>query len=240
MSVKNKKKNKSSIFDRKNILVTAMAAVVVVLVALVMSMFIPKEEEESFETRAWTQAVEEAEKGINKRIEQDSGLNEVAGHEAVQTNAEAYPANAEEQGASAPNTATYSKPIENGTVQKEYSGDELVYSETMQDWRTHNGIDYLAEVGTDVLASSDGTVEAITENSMMGTTVIILHGGGVRTIYSNLDENLSLNIGDTVAKGGIIGKVGNTASAEATEQPHLHFEMSVNEEIVNPNDYLAK
>ena len=55
-----------------------------------------------------------------------------------------------------------------GAVLNDYSGDNLVYSKTMQDWRTHNGIDFAANEGDDVLAAADGTVEAITDNGMFG------------------------------------------------------------------------
>ena len=126
----------------------------------------------------------------------------------------------------------------NGAITKDYSGEELVYSETMQDYRTHNGIDFSANEGDDVVAVAEGTVEAITDNGMYGTTVIILHSDGLRSIYSNLADNLVIAEGDAVARGGIIAKVGNTATAEVAEPPHLHLEMSLNEEIVNPHDYL--
>ena len=126
-----------------------------------------------------------------------------------------------------------------GAVLNDYSGDNLVYSKTMQDWRTHNGIDFAANEGDDVLAAADGTVEAITDNGMFGKTIIILHDGGIRSIYSNLAEDAAVAVGDNVLSGSVIGKVGNSAAAEVTENSHLHFEVSANEESVNPHDYLA-
>lgn len=242
MSAKNKKK--SSLFEKKNLLVTAMAAIFVILVALVMSMILPKEEKTSFESTAWQEAVDKAQKSLEESIEnEDSGLTSVYNEETVATTAEAQPDNADsgaegQDGSKAPNTISFALPV-SGAVLKDYSGDELVYSETMQDWRTHNGIDFSAPEGTDVLAAVDGTVEAVTDSSMFGTTVIILHSGGVRTIYSNLEPGGHIEAGESVAKGAIIGKVGSSAAAEASEQPHLHFEMSLNEETVNPHDYLT-
>lgn len=128
-------------------------------------------------------------------------------------------------------------PVE-GAVVYDYSGDELVYSKTMDDWRCHTGVDISAAEGTDVHAAAEGTVEAITDNGMYGSTVIILHNEGLRSIYGNLSEEIPVNVGDSVAAGAIIGKVGNTAAAEVAESPHLHFEVSLNEETVNPHDYL--
>lgn len=255
MSVK--KKNKSSVFEKKNLIVTAMAATFVVLVALVMSVFLPKEEKAGVENTVMRETVNQAERTLQEAIdEEESGLTSVYNEEAVATAAEGLPENAaegsEEQpqeqqqeqtetgesAAAAPNTISFSPPL-NSAVLKDYSGDELVYSETMQDFRTHNGIDFSAEEGTDVLAAADGTVEAVTDSSMFGTTVIILHSGGIRTVYSNLDSNGHIEEGADVARGAVIGKTGNTAAAEVSEAPHLHFEMSLNEETVNPHDYLS-
>lgn len=244
MSSKNKKKNPA--FDKKSFFAIWSAGAIVVVVALVMSAMFPKEKvnDDVFETEALEQAINEAETSLKERIDSDTGLTNVYNEEAVATAAEVQPSNtSENQGntnaASAPNTTGFSMPV-GGAVLNDYSGDELVYSKTMQDWRTHNGIDFAADEGTDVMAAGDGTVEAITDNSMMGTTVIILHSGGVRTIYSNLEDNTSLQIGDSVAKGAIIGKVGSSSALEASEPPHLHFEMSLNEETVSPHDYLTK
>lgn len=249
MSAKNKKK--SSVFEKKNLLVMVTAAAFVAAVAFAMSMFLPSDEKEStFDSTAWDEAVQEAEKSLEEKIdESETGLTSVYNEEAVATAVEAYPVNAEES-ATAPeeesdtaaetqSAAGYTAPV-SGAVLNDYSGEELVYSETMQDWRTHNGIDFAAEEGADVLAAADGTVEAITDNSMMGATVILLHGNGVRTIYSNLDSNLPIDIGTNVTAGTAIGKIGSTAALEASEPPHLHFEMSLNEETVNPHDYLSE
>ena len=185
MSAKNKKK--SSVFEKKNLFVMVMAAAFVAAVAFAMSMLLPSDEKEStFDSTAWDEAVKEAERSLEEKIDDtETGLTSVYKEEAVATAAEAYPANAEEtakapeeektDSAAETKSATgYTAPV-SGAVLNDYSGDELVYSETMQDWRTHNGLDFAADEGTDVLAAADGTVEAITDNSMMGTTVILLH-----------------------------------------------------------------
>ena len=241
-----KKKNKSTLFDKKSLIVTAMAAIFVVLVALVMSTLLPREEESSFDSTAWREAVREAEESLGESVEEESGLVSVYDSDAVAVAADALPVNSEtddddtsdNEATKAPNTVSFSLPTV-GAVVKDYSGDELVYSETMQDYRSHNGIDFAAEEGCDVLSVADGTVEAVTDNSMLGTTVIILHSGGLRSIYSNLSDNIHTATGDAVAKGAVIGKVGNTAAEEVGEPSHLHFEMSLNEETVNPHDYLS-
>ena len=63
---------------------------------------------------------------------------------------------------------------------------ELLYDQTMADWRTHNGIDVQAEEGAAVKTAADGTVLSVTSDELMGTTVVIQHSGGYTTQYSSL------------------------------------------------------
>ncbi len=73
---------------------------------------------------------------------------------------------------------------------------------------------------------------------MLGATVIILHKDGMRSIYSNLADDQLVAPGDSVKQGSTIGRCGDTAAEEVSEPPHLHFEISINEEPANPHDYL--
>ncbi len=243
MSVKKKRRNPA--LEPKNLLIIGMTAAAVILVAVMMRLIAPREEK-GFESPAWEASLSRATEASESAAEYDtdSGLTAVYSEDVVATATETTPTETnEENGAPATDESvqngniSYTPPV-SGAVTKDYSGDELVFSETMQDWRTHNGIDFAAEDGTDVLAAADGTVEAITDSGMMGTSVIILHSGGVRTIYSNLSDIGLVSIGDDIKGGTIIGKTGSTAAAEVSEPPHLHFEISVNEEPVNPHDYI--
>ena len=82
-----------------------------------------------------------------------------------------------------------------------FSGDELVFSRTMLDWRIHPGLDIRADVGTPFKAAADGVVTKVYNDDMMGFTVIILHPDGFETIYSNLqtgqlvEENQEVKLG---------------------------------------------
>lgn len=178
----------------------------------------------------------------NKADQNDIGNsknNENALTEDTETTESTYGVYTAEEAAaiSATEKLIMESPVDGGVLE-DYSGENLVYSKTMQDWRTHNGIDFAASEGTEVKAAADGTIEAITENSMLGRTVIIMHDNGIRSIYSNLAEGDEAVVGNNVLCGTVIGKIGNTAAAEVSEAPHLHFEVSVNEETVNPHDYL--
>ena len=134
---------------------------------------------------------------------------------------------------------TWVRPVVGDTV-REHSLEVLKYDVTLADWRTHDGVDIAAEQGTVVRAAADGTVESITKDDMYGTTVTIAHNGGLKTVYSNLEDTPTVKEGDTVCAGDVIGSVGISAICEIGEGTHLHFAMSKNGESVNPMDYLPK
>ena len=106
-------------------------------------------------------------------------------------------------------------PIADGKVINPYSGGELVKSETLGVWKTHDGADIAAPLGTAVSAMMKGTVTEVKNDPLWGVSVTIDHGDGVVGYYSNLDTNVSVKAGQEVAMGEIIGQVGNTADASA-------------------------
>ena len=127
-----------------------------------------------------------------------------------------------------------------GKVAVDYSPDALIYSETMGDWRVHNGVDLSAKLGTKVLSAAAGTVTRVENTDDMGTTVTIDHGAGVTTTYANLAGTPTVKEGDSVAMGAVIGSVGATALYETGDDAHLHCELAVNGENVDPGEYLPK
>jgi murein DD-endopeptidase MepM/ murein hydrolase activator NlpD len=144
-----------------------------------------------------------------------------------------------QQESKVPSTAAtvFTWPVK-GDVITDFSVDALAYDATMGDWRTHSGVDIEAGLGDQVKAAADGTVTASYEDDLMGTTLVIDHGGGLESIYSNLAASPAASIGDQVTTGDIIGSVGKTAIAESAKSPHLHFEMTLNGVSVNPQTYL--
>lgn len=127
-----------------------------------------------------------------------------------------------------------------GNVEVDYSPASLIYSKTMSDWRTHDGIDIAAQIGTKVMAVATGTVSSIENDDMYGTVVKIDHGDGLMSVYANLAATPTVKEGDSVTMGSVIGSVGDTALAEAGEVAHLHFAMTLNGDSVDPTDYLPK
>ncbi len=128
----------------------------------------------------------------------------------------------------------------NGQVLTAFSVDKLVYDVTMDDWRIHDGVDISAKPGTTVLAACSGTVRVVENDPMMGTTVTIDHDGGYQTTYANLQTKPTVEAGDTVSAGQIIGAVGTTAKAESGQSPHLHFSVSKDGDIIDPDEFLNR
>ena len=134
-------------------------------------------------------------------------------------------------------TAQYIWPLE-GEIDVPYSVAALIYNKKLGDWRTHDGVDIAAPLGTQVLAACAGQVESVTSDDMGGMTVVIEHAGGLRSIYSNLASIPTVYEGDNVNTGEVIGAVGVTAPGETKENPHLCFKMTLDGQSVNPADYL--
>ena len=119
-----------------------------------------------------------------------------------------------------------------------FSMTELLYDETMADWRTHSGIDIKAEEGDAVKTAADGVVKEVRYDDLMGVTVVITHEDGYETQYSCLQQEPPVEQGKTVKAGDIIGLVGSTASAEADVGPHLHFSVSKDGKVIDPAEYV--
>lgn len=131
----------------------------------------------------------------------------------------------------------FSKPVE-GEILREYASDKLVYSNTLKEWVTHNGIDIIADKTTIVKAAEEGKVKSIKNDPRYGITVVIEHSKDYSTIYSNLLTAEFVKEGESVKKGQTIGTVGNTASFEIADESHLHFEIMKKGEYVDPNLYI--
>lgn len=120
-----------------------------------------------------------------------------------------------------------------------FSVDTLTYDETLGDWRTHDGIDILAEAGTPVVAASAGTVLAVEEDDLLGVTVTVDHGDGYVTTYASLQPEPPVVAGDAVDAGEALGVVGNTSLSESGLGAHLHFSVTRDGELMDPEAYLA-
>jgi len=142
-----------------------------------------------------------------------------------------------------PNTQTPKAPLSyrfpvDGNIIKPFSGNTLVYSATLEDWRAHSGIDIQAPEGTNVVACADGIVEDILTDDRMGITIVLNHQNGIRSVYSNLSSGLLVEVGQAVAAGEVISSIGSSALYEAADESHLHFEMRSGDDTIDPQSYL--
>ena len=128
-------------------------------------------------------------------------------------------------------------PVEGETV-AEYAMDCRSFNQTTRDWRVHNGVDIAAAEGTPVMAAADGTVYTVYDDETMGTTVVIRHEDGCTTKYSCLAQEVMVAAGDTVTMGQQIGCVGTTALLESALDPHVHFSVTCDNEVVDPAEFL--
>lgn len=135
---------------------------------------------------------------------------------------------------------TLSLPV-NGKVTREHDPSVQVFSPTLEEWRVHLGIDIMAETGAPVCAAADGKIKSVTDDALYGTCVEIEHTAGAVTVYKNLSDALpdGIKAGKTVRAGQLIGAVGDGCIVELSDEPHLHFEMTVNGESVDPMDYFS-
>lgn len=132
---------------------------------------------------------------------------------------------------------SFERPVE-GEIVRDFAIDNLIYSETLQEWTTHTGIDIKADKTTVVKAAEAGTVKTIKNDPRYGLTIVIEHANGFQTVYSNLLTSEFVVEGEKVEKGQSLGTVGNTAAFEIADEPHLHFEILKDSVQVDPNIYL--
>lgn len=140
--------------------------------------------------------------------------------------------------AAKPKEKKLSMPIE-GEILNEFSGGELVKSKTTGAWQTHNGVDIAAALGDVVISAGSGTISAVDNDPLWGITVTLDHGNGIITRYSNLNEGVTVQVGQEVGSGEEIGAVGETADIETSENSHLHFEVVKNGSFVNPLEIIG-
>ena len=126
-----------------------------------------------------------------------------------------------------------------GTTVTVFSMTELLYDTTMADWRTHDGIDVQAEEGAAVKTAAGGTVQSVTDDELMGTTVVIDHEGGYSTRYSSLQKDVPVTAGQQVVAGEVIGRVGTTSAAESQMGPPLPSSASRDGAVIDPRDYVG-
>ncbi len=113
-------------------------------------------------------------------------------------------------------------PVE-GEISHEFSNGELVKSETLGVWKTHDGCDILCDIGTDVKSMSEGVVKEIKDDPLWGVYVLVEQNNGLDVQYCGLAKELNVKAGQAVKQGEILGKTSDTNQCEILQPPHLHL-----------------
>lgn len=127
-----------------------------------------------------------------------------------------------------------------GRIVMNYSADTAIYDKTLDLYRTNTSIAIEAVEGTDVLASAGGIVENIFLDDEKGTSVVVNHGNGWLSTYSQLRDNVSVSIGDVVSEGQTIGSVGVPSNYSVSLGSHLDFKLTKDDISSDPTLILAQ
>ena len=131
-----------------------------------------------------------------------------------------------------PPKAEYAAPLA-GELLQQFSPDQPIYSYTLKDWRTHSGIDLGAPAGTVVSNVSDGVVDSVTTDDLLGHLVVVRHTDGWISRYASLEE-VTVQEGQLLALGDPIGTVGRSMLLECGETEHLHYELWEGDSPLDP------
>lgn len=121
-----------------------------------------------------------------------------------------------------------------GEILTEFSIDKLVFSQTLEEWRAHPGLDIKAKLGDKVKAPGDGLIKEVKDDDLWGITIIIDHGNGMESRISNLGTMEMVKEGLEVKQGDVISTVGDTAVIEMSMASHVHYEVFKNGKIIDP------
>ena len=132
---------------------------------------------------------------------------------------------------------TYTSPMENASVVKDFSNKELQYNDTLKQWEIHKALDITSDTSSNVFAIADGTVTNVYNNYLEGGVIEVSHNNGIKSVYKSL-EDISVKNGDFVKAGDVIGSISTSMARELNTGAHLHFEMFENDLAVNPNNYI--
>lgn len=133
---------------------------------------------------------------------------------------------------------SFGLPLNNFSIIKGFSSVDLQYNATMNQWEAHKAVDLYSTDKT-VLSVLDGVVTNVETTYENGTVITISHNDSLVSVYGSLAENVNVSKGDKVVKGQALGEISTTASNEAKDGEHLHFELLKDGQKVDPSNYIA-
>ncbi len=128
-------------------------------------------------------------------------------------------------------------PIEGASYTVKYN--DVYTNETLGWIYRHKAVDFEAAAGTEVKCMADGVVESISYSEETGNIVIIDHGDGLKTLYRFVEPDSKLKEGAAIKKSETLGVVAKAYGIEYKDGEHLHLEVQLNGETVDPAEYLG-
>lgn len=119
-------------------------------------------------------------------------------------------------------------------VIREFSEKEPSYSETLDVWEIHKGVDISTKQGQEIKSLMNGTVTDVFKDDEYGMSVKIKHDNDIVVVYSNLSENIKVKKEQKVEEGQSIGLAGNTTTVESKEKQHIHIEAFKGDTSIDP------
>jgi murein DD-endopeptidase MepM/ murein hydrolase activator NlpD len=133
-------------------------------------------------------------------------------------------------------TVNYALPVEGASL---LNGYNFYKNNTLDCYHFHSGLDFEAAEGTPVYACLDGVIDSITYGDYLdGGVITICHDDGLISTYKFINYDENLQVGDAVSKGQQIGTIAQAIGSEYKDGAHLHFELSQNGALCDPEDYL--
>ncbi len=128
-------------------------------------------------------------------------------------------------------------PVQSVSVINDYG---FYHNKTLNSYYEHTGLDFAAEVGTEVLAVESGTIESVYSGDLLlGTEIVVDHGDGLKSVYRFVTAAEGLKAGDKVEKGDVIATIAEANGNEYKDGAHLHFEIVKDGKVVDPTTYLT-
>lgn len=199
-------------------------------------------DEAKIETEEDIYEIGEAELAQAEETEEDAASEETEETAVQSEEAEEEPSEEEEADTSETERFAFADdsrliwPVD-GDVILNYSMDKSIYFSTLNQYKYHPAIVISAEVGSEVRCAARGEVADISVNEETGTTLTMDIGSGYQAIYGQLKE-VTVEEGDTVESGTVIGYVSEPTKYYTLEGSNLYFQLLKNREPVNPMDYM--
>ena len=127
-----------------------------------------------------------------------------------------------------------------GQIVMDYSMETAVYDKTLDQYRTNDSVCISGNVGDDVTASAEGKVKSVSQDKENLTSVVIEHGNGWLSTYSQLQNNVLVKEGDIVDEGAVIGNLSEPSYKSSLLGPHLEFKVIHNDGCTDPKMVLSQ